>query len=97
MNAPLVLAIESATARVGCAIGAADVVMASAYSARGRRHAESLVPQIQFIVQQAGVAVRDIEMVAVDVGPGLYTGLRDRKSTRLNSSHTDISRMPSSA
>ena len=25
------------------------------------------------------------------------TGYRDRKSTRLNSSHTDISRMPSSA
>ena len=25
------------------------------------------------------------------------TGLADRKSTRLNSSHTDISRMPSSA
>ena len=24
-------------------------------------------------------------------------GMRDRKSTRLNSSHTDISRMPSSA
>ena len=27
----------------------------------------------------------------------LWTGLLDRKSTRLNSSHTDISRMPSSA
>ena len=27
---------------------------------------------------------------------GIYTGL-DRKSTRLNSSHTDSSRMPSSA
>ena len=27
----------------------------------------------------------------------LSTGLEDRKSTRLNSSHTDISRMPSSA
>ena len=26
-----------------------------------------------------------------------YKGARDRKSTRLNSSHTDISRMPSSA
>ena len=26
-----------------------------------------------------------------------YTGTIDRKSTRLNSSHTDISRMPSSA
>ena len=28
---------------------------------------------------------------------GLAGNLRDRKSTRLNSSHTDISRMPSSA
>ena len=26
-----------------------------------------------------------------------YIGIKDRKSTRLNSSHTDISRMPSSA
>ena len=26
-----------------------------------------------------------------------FTNLEDRKSTRLNSSHTDISRMPSSA
>ena len=41
-----------------------------------------------------------------DIGfPGQYpftrgihaSGYRDRKSTRLNSSHTDISRMPSSA
>ena len=28
---------------------------------------------------------------------GLHTHTKDRKSTRLNSSHTDISRMPSSA
>ena len=28
---------------------------------------------------------------------GMGAGLGDRKSTRLNSSHTDISRMPSSA
>ena len=34
----------------------------------------------------------------VDVGvEGRYKLLTDRKSTRLNSSHTDISRMPSSA
>ena len=34
-----------------------------------------------------------VDFVVVDQ----RTGLRDRKSTRLNSSHTDISRMPSSA
>ena len=36
----------------------------------------------------AGTAQVDQDQVAVDI---------DRKSTRLNSSHTDISRMPSSA
>ena len=33
----------------------------------------------------------------VDLKTGMYKGRQDRKSTRLNSSHTDISRMPSSA
>jgi len=88
MSAPLVLAIESATARVGCAIGTTEGVLASTHSARGRRHAESLVPQIQFIVEQAGVAVSDIEMVAVDVGPGLYTGLRVGITTARAMAHT---------
>ena len=31
------------------------------------------------------------------VATGVLAGILDRKSTRLNSSHTDISRMPSSA
>ena len=31
------------------------------------------------------------------VGTGLALGLEDRKSTRLNSSHRSLSRMPSSA
>ena len=39
------------------------------------------------------------EMVRVQDGQGgsRYGRVLDRKSTRLNSSHTDISRMPSSA
>ena len=32
-----------------------------------------------------------------DAGSGIVIRVKDRKSTRLNSSHTDISRMPSSA
>ena len=31
------------------------------------------------------------------IGTAIVSIARDRKSTRLNSSHTDISRMPSSA
>lgn len=88
MSARLVLAIESATSCVGCALGTPDGVIASTYSTRGRRHAESLAPQIEFVAAQAGVAITDIEMVAVDVGPGLYTGLRVGITTARAMAHT---------
>jgi len=72
----LILGIESSTAQVGCAIGGHEGVLASAHSARGRRHAESLAPQIDFVRRQARIELSEISVVAVDLGPGLYTGLR---------------------
>lgn len=75
-DAPLILAIESATSRVGCALGTSAGVLGTTFSERPRRHAESLAPQIEFVLAQAGVGVGDIDLLAVDVGPGLYTGLR---------------------
>ncbi|MGI9605279.1 MAG: tRNA (adenosine(37)-N6)-threonylcarbamoyltransferase complex dimerization subunit type 1 TsaB [Acidimicrobiales bacterium] len=72
----LVLGIESATAQVGVAVGGHEGVLASAHSARDRRHAESLTPQIEFVCAQARVELGEIGVVAVDVGPGLFTGLR---------------------
>lgn len=82
------LAIESATSCVGCAIGTPDAVLASAYSSRGRRHAESLAPQIEFLVAQAGITLGDLDLIAVDVGPGLYTGLRVGITTARALAHT---------
>lgn len=72
----LILGIESATQQVGCALGGHEGVLASAHSARGRRHAESITPQIQFVARQARINLKDVGCVAVDLGPGLYTGLR---------------------
>ena len=72
----LILAIESASGQVGCAIGGHEGVLASAHSGQGRRHAEALGPQIDFVRRQAGIQLTDLGAVAVDVGPGLYTGLR---------------------
>lgn len=72
----LILGIESATAQVGVAIGGHEGVLASAHSSRDRRHAESITPQIKFVCDQARVELSEISAVAVDIGPGLFTGLR---------------------
>lgn len=72
----IILGIESATGEAGCAIGGVEGVLASFRAARGRRHAETLAPGIDFVRRQAGVEMRDVSVVAVDIGPGLFTGLR---------------------
>ncbi|MFQ5558611.1 MAG: tRNA (adenosine(37)-N6)-threonylcarbamoyltransferase complex dimerization subunit type 1 TsaB [Acidimicrobiales bacterium] len=83
----LILGIESATTQVGCAIGGHEGILASALSARDRRHAESLAPQIDFVRRQAGIELTDLGAVAVDVGPGLYTGLRVGITTAITLAH----------
>lgn len=83
----LILGIESSTSMVGCAIGGHEGVLASAHSSRARRHAETLTPQIDFVRRQARIELSEISVVAVDLGPGLYTGLRVGVSSALAVAH----------
>ncbi len=72
----LILGITTSTVQVGCAIGGHEGVLGAVHSSRGRRHAETLTPAIQFLCRQTRVELGDIGAVAVDLGPGLFTGLR---------------------
>jgi tRNA threonylcarbamoyladenosine biosynthesis protein TsaB len=72
----IVLGIETATQQVGCSIGGVEGSLASFHAAHGRRHAETLVPAIEFVCSSIGMSLREISVIAVDVGPGLFTGLR---------------------
>ncbi len=83
----LILGIESATGRVGCAIGGPAGVLACVEATRDRHHAELLAPQIQTACTHSGIALSDLNAVAVDVGPGLYTGLRVGVATAVTMAH----------
>jgi tRNA threonylcarbamoyladenosine biosynthesis protein TsaB len=72
----LILGIESASTQVGCAIGGHEGVLASFHAARGQRHAETLAPAIDFVRRHARVEFDELGAIAVDIGPGLFTGLR---------------------
>ena len=72
----IVLGIETATARAGCAIGGVEGVLASMQVTRSRRHAETLVPAIRFTCEVAQISLAEVRVIAVDIGPGLFTGLR---------------------
>lgn len=72
----LILGIETATQQVSVAIGGHEGVLGLFEVSRGRRHAETLVPAIEFVCRQADVRLDELGAIAVDVGPGLFTGMR---------------------
>jgi tRNA threonylcarbamoyladenosine biosynthesis protein TsaB len=85
--AVLILGIESATMQVGCAIGGHEGVLAHVELCRGRRHAETLVPAIEFACRQADVRLDEFGAIAVDIGPGLFTGMRVGIATAKSLAH----------
>lgn len=72
----LILGIDTATARSSVALCDNDTVLVSAYSDRARRHGEFVPPAIAYCLREAAVTPGDVGLIAVDVGPGLYTGMR---------------------
>lgn len=71
-----ILAITTSTPQVGVALGGSDGAMASLHVHQGRRHGELVAPAIESLTRLAGIGLDRVEAVAVDVGPGLFTGLR---------------------
>jgi tRNA threonylcarbamoyladenosine biosynthesis protein TsaB len=84
----IILAIETATQQVGCALLVDDEVVGTHEVNRGRRHTENLVPAIQFLCRQTGIGLRDVSAIAVDVGPGLFTGMRVGLTTAKTLAHS---------
>ena len=71
-----VLAIDTSTSRVSVAVTTESTVLGCIEHDSGRRHAELLTPSIQQLLADTGMALTDLDAVAVDMGPGGFTGLR---------------------
>ncbi|MCY4370467.1 MAG: tRNA (adenosine(37)-N6)-threonylcarbamoyltransferase complex dimerization subunit type 1 TsaB [bacterium] len=71
-----ILGIESATGASSVALVDDRRVVASASRAGRMGHERFLVPAIDFCFSQAGWEADQLDAIAVDVGPGLFTGIR---------------------
>ena len=72
----LTLAVTTSTSVMGVAVGRNGEVVGARVEPTERRHAERLLPLALEVLTAAGVGLRNVERLAVDVGPGLFTGLR---------------------
>jgi len=71
-----ILAIETSTPAASVALGNGRDIVAAAERTDRRGHSAFLVSAIDFCFDQAGWHPSDLDAVVVDVGPGLYTGIR---------------------
>ena len=73
---PLILAVETATRAGSVALTHGSVILSSASGDASASHSTDLIESIDGILQSAGVVLNEIDLFAVAVGPGSFTGLR---------------------
>ena len=73
----ILLAIETSTKQLGVAI-LRDATPLSSFEAHGTSypHAAELPGAVTRVLQEARVTLKQVEAIAVDIGPGSFTGLR---------------------
>ena len=81
MDVALILAVDTSATPVSCALLQEERVLASYYSHSGQTHSQTLMPMIEHMLQLSGVSVKQLDAVAVNVGPGSFTGVRIGVST----------------
>lgn len=71
-----VLAIESASITASCAVSEDGNLLGEYTLNHKKTHSEKLMPLIESLMNELGLKIQDIDVVAVSEGPGSYTGLR---------------------
>lgn len=77
VKAPMkILAMDTAAASCSVAIWQDNNVTHSILQEMTRGHASELLPMISNMLDEAGLSVKEMDALAVTVGPGAFTGLR---------------------
>jgi len=72
----LTLAIETSGPLGSVALFDSGSLLSEQSLELGSKHGQSLIPTIDTLLKQCGKRPRSLELVAVSIGPGSYTGLR---------------------
>lgn len=72
----LVLGLEGGAGMVGVALAQDGSVLAEVNLRQPQSQSELVIPLVDEVLKHAGVRGEDLDALAVDIGPGTYTGIR---------------------
>ncbi|PQO97210.1 tRNA (adenosine(37)-N6)-threonylcarbamoyltransferase complex dimerization subunit type 1 TsaB [Massilia phosphatilytica] len=77
---PIILAIETSSELASCALlnsaDGADTPVLTRETTGVRTHSQSVLPMVQELLRDAGIALADCDAIAFGAGPGSFTGVR---------------------
>ena len=71
-----ILGIDSSAKSASAAITQDGKILSSFYINTGLTHSQTLMPMIDNVLKCAGISLSDIDLIAVNKGPGSFTGIR---------------------
>ena len=76
MSAPLILSLDTASARGVVVLARGDAVLASSTYLAGSDHAEKLLDHVRDVLARTSTTLEQVERFGVGLGPGSFTGVR---------------------
>jgi tRNA threonylcarbamoyladenosine biosynthesis protein TsaB len=71
-----ILAADTSTSIITVAVCEDGAILAESVVECGRAHSERLLATVDWVIREASVTLRDIDLLAISVGPGSFTGIR---------------------
>lgn len=71
-----ILAIDSSSKSASAAITENEKVLGEVFLNVGLTHSETLTPMLEYIIKSTGLKPDDIDLFALTIGPGSFTGIR---------------------
>ena len=71
-----ILALETSAVTASVAVTEDDKLLAQSFQNSGLTHSATLMPMVADLLKNTGMKMEDIDVIAVAVGPGSFTGIR---------------------
>jgi len=72
----LILSLDTSTEKGSVAILENENVIGAIFITHGKSYSQTLIPTIDFLLNQLSLNLKDIDGFSVSIGPGSFTGLR---------------------
>lgn len=71
-----ILAVDTSAKSVSCALVRDGRVLASFFANNGLTHSQTLLPMVEDLLRVAAISMDQVDALAVNAGPGSFTGVR---------------------